>query len=97
MSKFGDLVTADVPVLVYFYAQWNDACTAMDAVIYEVASARAEQLRIVKIDVAKNSELIDALRIKKVPTMLLYKKGAMVWRQSGVMEVDALISVTNTL
>lgn len=97
MSKFGDLVTADVPVLVYFYAQWNDACTAMDAVIYEVASARGEQLRIVKIDVAKNSELIDALRIKKVPTMLLYKKGAMVWRQSGVMEVDALISVTNTL
>ncbi|MBB1138766.1 co-chaperone YbbN [Myroides sp. WP-1] len=97
MSKFGDLVTAEVPVLIYFYAQWNDACTAMDAVIYEVATAMGEQLRIVKIDVAKNSELIEALRIKKVPTMLLYKKGAMIWRQSGVMDTEALLSVTTTL
>ncbi|EHQ42232.1 MULTISPECIES: thioredoxin family protein [Myroides] len=97
MSKFGDLVTAEVPVLVYFYAQWNEACTAMDTVIYEVAAAMGDQLRIVKIDVAKNNELIEALRIKKVPTMLLYKKGAMIWRQSGVMETEALLSVTQTL
>lgn len=97
MSKFGDLVTADVPVLVFFYAQWNDACTAMDAVIYEVAATMGDKLRIVKIDVAKNSELIEALRIKKVPTMLLYKKGAMIWRQSGLMEAEALLSVTTTL
>ncbi|MGG5577483.1 thioredoxin family protein [Myroides sp. C15-4] len=97
MSKFGDLVTADVPVLVFFYAQWNDACTTMDAVIYEVAATMGDKLRIVKIDVAKNSELIEALRIKKVPTMLLYKKGAMIWRQSGLMEAEALLSVTTTL
>lgn len=97
MSKFGDLVAADVPVLIFFYAQWNDACTAMDAVIYNVAVAMGDKLRIVKIDVAKNSELIEALRIKKVPTMLLYKKGAMIWRQSGLMETEALLSVANTL
>lgn len=97
MSKFGDLVAADVPVLIFFYAQWNDACTAMDAVIYNVVVAMGDKLRIVKIDVAKNSELIEALRIKKVPTMLLYKKGAMIWRQSGLMETEALLSVANTL
>jgi len=97
MSKFGDLVTAEVPVLVYFYAQWNEACVVMDTVIHEVAVARGNQLKIVKIDVAKNKELIEALRIKKVPTLLLYKKGAMIWRQSGAMETEALLNVTQTL
>ncbi|MCC9042491.1 thioredoxin family protein [Myroides sp. M-43] len=97
MSKFGDLVTADIPVLVHFYAQWNEACATMTPVLIDVAAAMGDKLCIVKIDVEKNSELVEALRIKQVPTMMLYKKGSMIWRQSGVMDANSLINVANTL
>ncbi|AJA68015.1 thioredoxin family protein [Myroides odoratimimus] len=97
MSKFGELVTADVPVLIHFYAQWNEACTTMNPVLIDVAAAMGDRLRIVKIDVEKNGELVEALRIKQVPTMMLYKRGSMIWRQSGVMDANSLINVTKTL
>ncbi|MDR2222206.1 MAG: thioredoxin family protein [Flavobacteriaceae bacterium] len=97
MLKFGELVTAEVPVFIHFYAQWNDNSTTMEPVIHDVAAALGDQLRIVKIDVEKNPELVDALRIKIVPTMMLYRNGAMIWRQSGVMDANSLINVTKTL
>ncbi|TDS55902.1 thioredoxin family protein [Myroides indicus] len=97
MLKFGELVTSDVPVLIHFFAQWNEGCAAMNPVLQSVAGTVGEQLRIVKIDVEKNGELAEALRIKQVPTMLLYKGGAMIWRQSGFMNAEALINVVTTL
>lgn len=97
MSKFGDLVTAEVPVLIHFFAKWNEACTTMNPILRDVAVIMGDKLKIVKIDVEKNNELVEALRIKQVPTMMLYKRGTMIWRQSGVMDVNSLISVTKTL
>lgn len=97
MSKFGDLVNADVPVVVFFYTKWNDASTHMESLVHELANDRRESLRIVKIDVAKNNELVEALRIKQVPTMMMYKDGAMVWRQSGLVDYEALMQVTQIL
>lgn len=97
MSKFGELIQAEVPVLIHFFAQWNESCKAMRPVIDEVALAMGDQIRVVKIDVEKNQELVDALRIKQVPTLMLYKNGAMIWRQTGVMDAHSLINVTKTL
>ncbi len=97
MSKFGDLVNAEVSVLVFFYTKWNDAAAHMESIVHELANVRGGNLRVVKIDVAKNNELVEALRIKQVPTMMFYKDGAMVWRQSGIVDYEALIQVTQTL
>lgn len=97
MTKFGDLIKAEVPVLICFFAPWNEGSQAMNPVIHDVAAAMGDELRVVKIDVEKNNELIQALRIKQVPTLMLYKKGAMIWRQTGSMDANALISVTRTL
>lgn len=97
MSRFGELVNAEIPVLVFFYAKWNESSTQMEPVIHNLANERGENLRIVKIDVAKNNELIEALRIKQVPTMMLYKNGAMVWRQSGIVDFEAINQVTKVL
>lgn len=97
MSKFGELVTSDIPVLVHFFAQWNEACAEMNPILHDVAASLGDKLRIVKIDVDKNKELIEALRIKQVPTMLLYKDNTMIWRQSKVMDANSLINVVQTL
>ncbi|MTG98484.1 MULTISPECIES: thioredoxin family protein [Myroides] len=97
MSKFGDLVERDVPVLIQFFAKWNDGCTKMNPVLHDVAAAMGDRILIVKIDVEKNSELVEALRIKQVPTMLLYKNHTMIWRQTEVMDANSLINVMTSL
>ncbi|MGA0987851.1 MAG: thioredoxin family protein, partial [Flavobacteriaceae bacterium] len=75
MSKFGDLIDLEVPVLFNFYAEWNDASLSMTPVLKDVAAALGDKGKVIKIDVDKNQELSQALRIKGLPTLIIYKKG----------------------
>ena len=93
MSKFGELISAQVPVLIDFYTDWNEASIAMNPVIRDVAAALGDKAKVIKIDIDKNQELMDALRIKGLPTLMIYKAGQMVWRQSGEIDANALISI----
>ncbi|PCE63215.1 thioredoxin family protein [Sediminicola luteus] len=93
MSKFGELIDANVPVLLDFYADWNEQSIAMHPVLRDVAAALGDKGKVIKIDVDKNKELSQALRIKGLPTLMIYKKGEMVWRQSGEQDANTLISL----
>lgn len=93
MSKFGELISAQVPVLIDFYTDWNEASIAMNPVIRDVAAALGDKAKVIKIDIDKNQELMDALRIKGLPTLMIYKAGQMVWRQSGEIDANSLISI----
>lgn len=93
MSKFGELIDLSVPVLFDFYAEWNAPSTSMHPVLRDVAAAIGDKGKVIKIDVDKNKELSEALRIKGLPTLMIYKKGEMVWRQSGEQDANTLISI----
>lgn len=93
MSKFGELIDAKVPVLLDFYTEWNEPSTAMHPVLRDVAAAMGDKARVIKIDVDKNRELADALRVKGLPTLMIYKSGEMVWRQSGEQDANTLIGL----
>ena len=93
MSKFGELISAPIPVLIDFYTEWNDQSVAMHPVIRDVAAALGDKAKVIKIDVEKNQELADALRIKGVPTLMIYKEGQMVWRQSGELDANTIIGL----
>lgn len=93
MSKFGELINAEIPVLIDFYTEWNDQSVAMHAVIRDVAAALGDKAKVIKIDVDKNQELADALRIKGLPTLMIYKEGQMIWRQSGELDANTIISL----
>ena len=93
MSKFVELIDAKVPVLFDFYTSWSDTSNAMDEVIRHVAAALGDKAKVIKIDVDKNKELAEALRIKGLPTLIIYKAGQMVWRQSGEQDANTLISL----
>ena len=64
MSKFGELINAQVPVLIDFYTEWNESSVSMHPVIRDVAAALGDKAKVIKIDVDKNQELAEALRIK---------------------------------
>jgi len=95
MSKFGELIDLNVPVLINFYADWNEASQSMHVVLRDVAAKLGDKGKVVKIDVDKNKELSQALRIKGLPTLMIYKKGEMVWRQSGEQDAVTLITKLN--
>ena len=87
---FKDLIKRDRLTLVDFSAAWCGPCKAMTPVLKQVASSVGDKARIVKIDVDKNRALSDKLKIMGVPTFILYKKGKVLWRQSGMQSKQAL-------
>lgn len=93
MSKFGELINSNLPVLIDFYTEWNEPSVSMHPVIRDVAAALGDKAKVIKIDVDKNQELADALRIKGLPTLMIYKDGQMVWRQSGELDANTIIAL----
>ena len=95
MSKFGELIDSELPILLDFYADWNESSTSMHPVLKDVAAAIGDRGKVIKINVDKNNELAQALRIKGLPTLMIYKSGEMVWRQSGEQDANTLINLIN--
>ena len=93
MSKFGELIDAKAPILLDFYTEWDETSEEMHSVLRAVAAAMGDQGKVIKIDVEKNPQLVEALRVKGLPTLMIYKGGEMVWRQSGEQDANTLISL----
>ena len=93
MSKFGDLLKSKPLVLVDFHATWCGPCKMLSPIIDRVAKKAGEHVRIVKIDVDKNQPLAGTLGVRGVPTLILYKNGEKIWRQSGVVQERELLSL----
>lgn len=93
MSKFGDLISANVPVLLDFYTEWSEPSLAMHPVLRDVAAALGDKAKVIKIDVDKNEKLAEALRVRGLPTLMIYKDGEMKWRQSGEQDANTLIGL----
>ena len=95
MSKFGELTDSETPILLDFYTDWNELSTSLLPFLKDVAAAIGDKGKIIKINIDKNNELAQALRIKGLPTLMIYKSGDMVWRQSGEQDADTLINLMN--
>jgi len=93
MSKFGEIIDVEIPVLLDFFTDWNDESTTMHKVLRDVAAALGDKAKVVKIDIEKNKELAEALRIKSLPTLIIYKNGEMKWRQSGELDANTIIGI----
>lgn len=93
MAKFGELISSNIPVLIDFYAEWEDATDDLHSVLRDVAAALGDKAKVIKIDVDKNETLANALRIKGNPTFIIYKEGEMKWRQTGEQDANTLISL----
>ena len=92
MTKFGELISFDKPVLIDFYLD-GDAVENNVTTLRDVAAALGDSAKVIKIDIKKNETLADALRVKGDPTFMIYKKGEMKWRQTGTQDAASLIDL----
>ena len=93
MESFEELIASETPVLVDFYATWCGPCRTMHPILEELKKEKGESLRIAKIDVDKHDELASRLRIQSIPTLMLYQRGNLLWRQSGALTLANLKEV----
>lgn len=90
MEKFDDLITSNIPVLVDFYAEWCGPCKMMKPILEDVKAMKGEKVRVVKVDVDKHQELAAYYQIQSVPTLMIFKDGKQLWRQSSVLQAKEL-------
>lgn len=90
-ESFRHLIETSDLVLVDFYATWCGPCKAMHPILEELKRKLGDRIRIAKIDVDKQQHLAAYYQIQSVPTLILFKKGAIKWRQSGAMPLHELL------
>lgn len=95
-SSFVKILDSETPVLVDFYADWCGPCKMLAPILKQVKDEMGESIKIVKIDVDKNQSLAAKYQVRGVPTMLLFKNGKQLWRQSGVVQKDAIVQVVKS-
>lgn len=94
MSKFGELIESEIPILINFYSNWDASKEKQEtAVLVEVASALGNAAKVIKIDTKLNEDLAKQLRIKTNPTFVIYQKNEMKWRQIGYQDAKTLIDM----
>jgi len=91
MASFNELIAQKVPVLVDFKADWCGPCKMMTPILKEVKQQLKDDIKIIKIDVDKNQSVAATYQVKGVPTLILFKEGKQVWKQSGVVQANQLI------
>lgn len=94
MESFNKIINGEKPVLVDFFATWCGPCKMMSPILKEVKQNLGERITILKVDVDKNQEIMasSAYQVRGVPTLMLFQKGEILWKQSGVVSKDEIIS-----
>ncbi len=92
-SNFNEIIKDRKPVLVDFHAHWCGPCKILAPILTDAKAALGDGVKIVKIDVDKNQALAEKYQVRGVPTLILFKNGEQLWRQSGVIQKEEIIRI----
>lgn len=90
MSEFKDIIAADKPTLVDFFATWCGPCKMQGPILEQLKNKVGDDANIIKIDVDRNPDLSAEYQIRSVPTLIIFKNGMPQWRASGLQQLEIL-------
>jgi thioredoxin 1 len=92
-TSFNDIINSNSVVLVDFSAEWCGPCKVLAPILKQVKDEVGDSVKIIKIDVDKNQKISARYKVMGVPTLILFKDGIQIWRQSGVMQKQEILSL----
>lgn len=97
LSNFKDVTGGETPVLVDFFATWCGPCKMMAPVLEDIKKRFGEKLRIIKLDIdnSKNAKVVQQYGVRSVPTLMIFRRGELLWRESGVRSANDMESILN--
>ena len=99
ISDFENVISADRLLLVDFYATWCGPCRAMHSVVDAFVEKMGGDVDLMRLDVdsCDNRALVEHYRIMSVPTLILFRGGRILWRNSGVLSLEKMMDVIRQL
>jgi thioredoxin 1 len=97
MSKFTELINSDSPTVVDFFAEWCGPCKTMAPILQDVVSKINGKAKVIKIDIDKNPSVAAKYKVQSVPTLIIFQKGEIKWRQAGVIPAKQLIELISKM
>lgn len=91
-TEFQRIIQEDKPTLVDFFATWCGPCRAQGPIVEQVKAHVGDEFNVLKVDVDQNEQVASDYNIRSVPTLIVFRNGKQVWRESGVHQADALIA-----
>ncbi|WP_313268083.1 thioredoxin family protein [Epilithonimonas vandammei] len=92
-QKFQELIQSERPVLIDFFATWCQPCKVQSSVLNSVKEQIGDKARIVKIDVDQFPTIASENGVRGVPTLAIFKNGELLWKESGVHDVNSLVGL----
>jgi thioredoxin 1 len=96
-GKFEEIVDSETPVLVDFYADWCGPCKTMSPILQDFAKQMGDKVRVIKINVDTNQAVSQKFKVQSIPTLILFQKGQIKWRHTGVAQKNQLVQLVNDL
>ncbi|HML65107.1 MAG TPA: thioredoxin [Dysgonomonas sp.] len=90
---FQEIINQDKPILIDFFATWCGPCQMQGPIVDEVKQNMGDEATIIKIDIDQNRQLATQFQVRSVPTLMIFNKGELKWRQSGVFPVSELVAL----
>ena len=92
-KKFQELIESERPVLIDFFATWCQPCKVQSSVLNSVKENVGDTARIVKIDIDQYPQIASENGVRSVPTLAIYKDGKLLWKESGIHDVNTLTNI----
>ncbi|AVM50050.1 co-chaperone YbbN [Capnocytophaga sp. oral taxon 878] len=95
MEKFGDIINVNTPVLICFYSEGIENSLRMNAVLQKIVTTLKNRIKVVKVDINRNKELSNALKISSIPTVIIFNNLSLIWRGEGFQDSEVLLMELN--
>ncbi|MFT3918113.1 thioredoxin family protein [Cloacibacterium sp.] len=92
-QKFQEIINSEKPVLIDFFATWCQPCKVQSSVLVTVKEQVGDSARIIKIDIDQYPAIASEYNVRGVPTLAIFKNGQMLWKESGVHDVNSLVNL----